>query len=388
MGSGKSVVGNKLVYTHYQNGDIVVCMDSGFSYNNVFDAFDGTRIAFNPNKKTTINPFQMYGVTEYNNVVMEPSPAVCGSIANVIEVLITSKQSTTITEAERNTLARIVRTTFAWGSSQQRNVVTLSDFAQHLAEATGGRELLERLRPFLKGGVYGEWFDGPSTTAANKRALQIDFSWIVKDKQLMAALVPIVAIMISELMLQNPGINKILIFGEMWKFITSGRTAEIIIEAFREYRKAGAIVIAESQTIVELEEQNPEVASAVMQGAQTWILLQQGAEKHTSAAIRALELNQGQQNILLNLGAKTEVAGAFPVNYREALLVRGHGPARVSGKIRIMLTPLEYWTFTTAPEDVNYLNSIVAGGGASRQEAIRMLARQYPCGVAYGAAKD
>jgi adenylylsulfate kinase-like enzyme len=386
MGSGKSVVGNRLLYTHYQDGDIAVCLDSGFSYNHLFDALACTRIAFD--RQVTINPFQMHGVGEYHQVVMEPAPAVCGKIAQIIEVLLTSKQTTPVTEAGRNTLARIVRATFAWGSAQRKKTVTLSDFAQHLAEADGGRELLERLRPFLNGGVYGAWFDGPATTGANRRALHVDFSAIVKDQQLMAALVPVVAVMVSELMLQHPGVNKILVFGEMWKFIANGRTAEIIVETFREYRKAGAIVIAESQTIVELEELNPAVATAVMQGAQTWILLPQGAEKHVNAAIKTLDLNQGQQHILKTLATKTEVSGTFPVNYREALLVRGHGPSRVSGKIRIMLTPLEYWTFTTAPEDVNYLRAVVNSGKIARAEAIRMLARQYPCGIAYGMVKD
>ncbi|VVM05481.1 hypothetical protein MAMC_00613 [Methylacidimicrobium cyclopophantes] len=385
-GSGKSVLAQLIVLRHLAPDSILLIIDKGSSYDRLVELVGGTTIRLQADRPICFNPFQVYvGATE-SGELREPEDAELSKVINCLEILANAGEEKGLSTEERNILEAITRQTFSNAVKNRERLVTLSDFSRQLAYRSDARFLAERLKPFIEG-RYRSWFNGETQFHLKSRVVHFDFEHVSKDENLASALIPMSALFVSDMILSHPEIFKILVFGEMWQHINNSTTANLIVDAFKTYRKKRCAIVGESQAILDLTDSS-KVAKAVIQNVDTWIMLQQGSEQHVEFAVRELELTKGQRDCLLNLrnAARLHPDGEVEL-WREAFYLRGRGADALSGIVRVEIEPEEYWLTTTTPADLPAWKAAREAFPNDLTQALGALARQFPIGVREEAAK-
>ncbi|QSR85039.1 VirB4 family type IV secretion system protein [Methylacidimicrobium sp. B4] len=378
-GSGKSVLAQLILLRHLGPEAILLIIDKGSSYDRLVELLGGTTVRLEADRPICFNPFQVYvGATE-SGELREPEPGELAKVIHCLEILANAGQEELSTE-ERNILEAIARQTFSNAVKNRERLVTLSDFSLQLAYRSDARFLAERLKPFVEG-RYRSWFNGETQFHLKSRVVHFDFEHISQDESLAAALIPMSTLFVSDMILSHPEAFKILVFGEMWQHINNPTTANLIVDAFKTYRKKRCAIIGESQAILDLTDSS-KVAKAVIQNVDTWILLPQGSEQHVEFAVHELELTKGQRDCLLNLrnAARLHPDGEAEL-WREAFYLRGRGVDALSGIVRVEIEPEEYWLTTTTPADLPAWKAAREAFGNDLSQALAALARQFPTGV-------
>jgi type IV secretory pathway VirB4 component len=323
-------------------------------------------------------------------VVQEPNAAQIGRMANCIYAMILStRKSGEIVEAkDRNLIALVISVAFAQARKHEERAVYMTNFL-HLMEESYREEskgIIESIRPFTRGQPLGRWFDGPTTVDLDSKVILFDLTGIRTNKPLAGAMVPLLTNYIHDLVMRDPGVTKIIPMDELWELILNPQLMELVIESVKAWRKMGAIVIGCTQSLFDLEK-NPHVASAIKQNTDTWLLMDQGNGDEPQFAKDFLELTIGQYDILTTLGRANRITpeGELEV-YREMLMIRGHGPTGTSGRVRVGMSPIDYWLATTKPKEIQLRSEARTMFKGDLRLAIDYLATKYPGGTELSAA--
>jgi hypothetical protein len=380
-GSGKSFLVNQLLMQHMVGSPIVMILDLGGSYESLVDQLGGQMIRFDPEKPTCFNPLQVFSKA---GEMSEPDEATRARILVNLEAMVTqnSDPNGELPNNLRNLIDTAVVQAFAHAVTRRDPVVTLSHLVERLNNfGEDGFILVERLKPFLQGEVFGHWFDGPSEVDLRTSVICFDLKGVKKMPVLTKALIPMVINFCYERVLASKGQKKILIFEEMWDFITNPRIVDFIVESYKTFRKENAAVVGVSQSLADIAS-NPKIASALVQNVQTWFLMEQGNPDNIKLAAEMLNLSDGQVDILNNLQRKAvmDLSGNVEM-YRESLMIRGKGKGMNSGKIRVQPMPEEYWLSTTAPEEFSERERALKQFEGDLTKAIAFLAKKYPGGM-------
>ncbi|CAI9085758.1 type IV secretion system protein VirB4 [Candidatus Methylacidiphilum fumarolicum] len=379
-GSGKSALAQLIVLRHFLENSILVILDKGNSYDRLVELCGGTTIRLDMATPKCFNPFEVYTRRNKSGELTEPSDYELTKVVSCLEILATSQRGNSLSIEEKNILESLTRQTFSNAVKNKAFYVTLDDFSRQMAYRSDAKFLAESLKAFIDG-RYKSWFNGTTQIHWKTRVVHFDFEYISKDKDLAAALIPMAVLFVSDVILSNPNIFKMLVFGEMWQHVSNPATANLIIEAFKTYRKKRCAVIGESQAILDLVD-NPSVAKAVIQNVDTWILFPQGSEHHIEYAVKELELTQGQRDLLTHLrsAARVHLDGEVEL-WREAFYLRGRGPDALSGVIRAEIEPEEYWLTTTTPNDFPAWNAAKAAFSGDIRQTLEALSIKYPLGI-------
>lgn len=380
-GSGKSFLVNSLIIQHMIDQPLLLILDVGGSYAPLIQQLNGQMVTFDQENPTCFNPLQIFSTT---GGLQEPDENTRARILLNLEAMLTqpSDPNGELPQSMRNLLDEAVVQAFAHCIARREPVVRLTHLMERLNNfGKEGHVLVDRLKPFLQGGVFGAWFDGPSEFDMKTSVVCFDMKGISKVPILAKALIPMVINFIYEKIMAEKGRRKILLFEEAWQFIMNPRVATFLIEAFKTFRKEGAACMAVSQSLADVA-RNEIVASAVIQNVQTWFMMDQGNPDNEKLAIKLLDLTEGQADILGSLQRKARLYpdGRLEM-YRECLMIRGKGKRANSGRIRIAPMSEEYWLFTTdAAEHVERQRAIAQFDG-DLAKAISLLARKYPGGL-------
>ncbi len=379
-GSGKSVLAQLIVLRHLGPDSILLIIDKGSSYDRLVELLGGTTVRLEAERPICFNPFQVYVGATQSGELREPEPSELAKVINCLEILANACRHEELSTEERNILEAITRQTFSNAVKNRERLVTLADFSRQLAYRSDARFLAERLKPFVDG-RYRSWFNGETQFHLKSRIIHFDFEHVSRDESLAAALIPMSTLFVSDMILSHPEVFKILVFGEMWQHINNPTTANLIVDAFKTYRKKRCAIVGESQAILDLTD-NSKVAKAVIQNVDTWIMLQQGSEQHVEFAVKELDLTKGQRDCLLNLrnAARLHPDGETEL-WREAFYLRGRGANALSGIVRIEIEPEEYWLTTTTPADLPAWKAAREVFPNDLSQALATLARRFPIGV-------
>ncbi|TFE66202.1 VirB4 family type IV secretion system protein [Methylacidiphilum caldifontis] len=379
-GSGKSALAQIIALRHLKEDSLLIILDKGNSYDRLVEICGGITLRLDMSKPQCFNPFEVYTQRNSQGELIEPSDQELIRVVNCLEILATSQRAESLSIEERNILESLTRQTFSNGVKNKATFVTLDDFARQMAYRSDAKFLAESLKAFIDG-RYRNWFNGTTQFHLKTKVVHFDFEYISKDKDLAAALIPMSVHFVSDLILSHSHVFKILIFGEMWQHVSNTATANLIIEAFKTYRKKRCAVIGESQAILDLVD-NPAVAKAVIQNVDTWILFPQGTEHHIEYAVKELELSKAQRDLLTHLRSGSRVFSDGEVElWREAFYLRGRGPDALSGVIRAEIEPEEYWLTTTTPADFPAWEAARKAFHGDIHQALEALSLQYPLGV-------
>lgn len=380
-GSGKSFLVNSLIIQHMIDSPLLLILDVGGSYGPLIQQLNGQMVTFDQENPTCFNPLQIFST---GGELSEPDEPTRSRILLNLEAMLTqpSDPNGEMPQSMRNLLDEAVVQAFAHAIARREPVVRLTHLMERLNNfGKEGHALVDRMKPFLKGGVFGAWFDGPSEFDLKTSVVCFDMKGVSKVPILSKALIPMIINFIYEKILAEKGRRKILLFEEAWQFIANPRIATFLIEAFKTFRKEGAACIAVSQSLADVV-RNEIVASAVIQNVQTWFMMDQGNPENEKLAIKTLDLTEGQADILSNLQRKAKLYPNGQLEmYRESLMIRGKGKRANSGRIRVAPMSEEYWLFTTdALEHVERQRAVAQFNG-DISKAISFLAKKYPGGL-------
>jgi hypothetical protein len=379
-GSGKSFLINQLIFQHLVDDALVIILDVGGSYDRLVKLLGGRTMAFT--ERFCFNPLQVYSGQAPGRLSKEAR----GRMVAALEAMMVQPDDPggMMPVELINYVDQAVEACFEVAASRNQPLVVVSDIHRKFASYPGVRENLEmRLRPFVRGQVYGDRVDGPTTVDLRSDLLYIDMKGISGEKRLAAAFTPIMVNYIHDLVMASRKRRKILIFDELWEHILNERLMRFICAAWKTYRKENSVVIGSSQHLGADIADNAVVGGALIQNTDTWLMLQQGREENIRRTIELLGLTEGQSDILRNLKQRRGVnaEGAFE-NWRSALMVRGRGTQREnSGEIRIMPTPKEYWLATTDPAEIVFFDEVRAAHDGDIRHALNFCAAQHPHGL-------
>lgn len=382
-GSGKSFLVNQLIMQHLIGDSIVVIMDVGGSYSPLLEIMGGQMIKFDTEKPLCINPLQVYASSRGG----EPSASDRARICRAIEPMLIQPDDPQgiLPPNVIAMLDRSVEAAFAESAVHGTPFVTLSDIHRILnAYPDGGSIIAARLKPFTRGQLYGQWFDGPTTIDLRSRMVCFDMKGVAREIRLMKALAPMVVNYVYDIIMANRSRPKMLVMDEMWSFLAQERIMNFIVEAWKTFRKENTLVIGVSQSLAGDVASNPPVAAAIVQNTETWFMLSQGKEADARAAVELLGLTEGQADLLNNLKQHRGMTRSGELqSWRECLLIRSsHNLAENSGVIRIQTTPEEYWLATTEPTEAAMLRDVASRMKGDYFAAAQYLATQHPAGLA------
>ncbi|WP_018289605.1 VirB4 family type IV secretion system protein [Verrucomicrobium sp. 3C] len=384
-GAGKSVLLGKLALDAHQRDGTMVILERGWSYEALVGLLGGQTIRFDHNHPVRLNPLEAFSP---DGRVIEPDSATIATVEQAVIALLAAAGSAPQGSEEQLRLNSCLKQTFADAATREKHA-ELSDLHRKLRAVSGGERLASGLRLFTREGSHGAWFDGPTELSIRSKVVYFDVDGLVRaqdlqdptrDMTLSKAYVSLLAMLARKLLLARNQSSKILLFGEFWSFLNDPTLSALILEAMKTYRKEGVAVFAETQSLRDLR-RNESVGVAVEQSVHTWFLLEQGPMPEIEEAAKFLALWDGEREILQSLrsGSGTDPDGE-PNLYREALLVRGTGTDRLSGRIRIRLEPEERWLLTTNTNERKLRQEVIAEFGGDVERAIRALAVKYPCG--------
>ncbi|MDE1169788.1 MAG: DUF87 domain-containing protein [Verrucomicrobium sp.] len=384
-GSGKSVTVNHLIASHALADTRVIILDVGGSYDSLAEILGAKVFRLDPQRPACLNIFQVLGQSgdSISAAVSEPKSALRSRFVNALEALCTRPEDPNgCLPSELRTVVDVgVAQTFAWGAERRKPYITLSDFTERVSKFAEGKKIAERIRPFLKNELWGQWFDGPTEWNVDSKAFIVDLRGIKKQKQLADALIPLIVSLIDDLCVRDKDVPKILVFEEMWEHVGNPKVMDMVIDSFKTFRKLGAAVIGVSQAMGDLLE-NARMAKAVVQNAQTWFLLDQGDGDNRKIVAEQLKLTLGEQEVLRTLSSSRRITDdGKPEMFREMLFVRGSGEQRESGRLRTSLMPEDLWLHTTTGREMALREHAMKAAGGDRWLAVKGLALKYPLGL-------
>jgi type IV secretory pathway VirB4 component len=367
-GSGKSTTTNYLLLNLIATGAGALVVDIGGSYRRLLEIFGGTYFALADGH--ALNLF--FDPTDIVDADGHLDDERAQFIAAVVERMVCHKARPELLPAERAVVAAAIEATYercadrtpilgdlyevlrAWRSEDVEDVRMAQDIARQLAV-------------WIKG-PQSRYVNRTSTIKLTTDLAAFDLKGLDGQEHLRDVLVIILSGVIWNLVRSDRGRRKIVVFDEVWKFLASPASAQLIAELYRTSRKYHCSILTISQSVEDFT--GSPIASALVNNSATTYLLRHRRGHHEVA--QAFKLNPRELHVFESLEMRRG-------EYTEALML--HGDAHFLG--RVALTPLEYWIATTHPPDLE-LEARWAQRypHLTRLELLKRLAAALPTGAA------
>lgn len=378
MGSGKSVAANYFLLCHANKKARIFILDYGGSYDGIAEFFGASVLRFDANRASCLNVFQL--AQPYAPSIAEPNAAVRAIHLACLDALLCEETESGLPTEEAAELVNLLDKTYAAALSSSIEFLTLSDLNKQVVKA-GATSIQRRLRPLLAGAEFGAWFDGPGLWKFGDQAFVVDFKELKRFPKLAKKLTPLVMFLVLNECTRDPQIEKYLIFEELWNYVDNKLVMDRFVEFAKTSRKEGTALAAVTQSVGDLDNL-PLVAKALKQCAQIRLMFEQGNTEERNVLQQLFSLTVGELDILKSLESAKRLNSNGTIDlYREALFVRGDGPARQSGRIRVALQPEEYWLFASNPGERTLRAQALEATNGDWSLALKTLAHQYPIGV-------
>lgn len=270
-GSGKSFFNGKMIKDRFELGHIVIVIDSGGTYRNLFQALGGKYIELTAEKSLQLNPFLSPPGSE--GKYLPDSSKIIFLVQLIGKMWKGNLNENPMSEVEKSLLSK-------WISSYYQN---LYDYLQALVEANG-KDILdikrEQLFPFQEffivvepfaHGIYKNHFNALSQDYLLDHSLVcFELEAIKGNSKLYPLVVQILFDFSFEMVSKYPDKTKFIDIEEGWTTLDDSSREHI--EAFyRKGRKTKTSIRIITQDIQEIK--SSKIASAIKNNAATFILL-------------------------------------------------------------------------------------------------------------------
>jgi len=400
-GGGKSFLMNNLVTSVMRRGARVFIIDKGAadrdgSYEKLCRFMGGRYVKLDPDNVRSLNPFgAVQRFDDFSRVLPNNRRLFLGQLVGRM----ITRGTRLLTIDERGVLDEAIEAMYrAAFTGRSSKALLLSDLhACLLARGGGGgggaqsdpvaQSLARGLGSWIGDGPYARFFDRPCDIladndnddaadgeASSPLAQLVVFEVADNEGWQEVATVVLMAILnlVAKVSSRERGRDKYLLIDEAWTLLQGADTAAFLVGVAKTYRKLRTALVLATQQIVDLA--GP-LGRAIQEEAQNRIFCRQLPDTIRRTA-EELNMTQAEESAFASLD---KVDG----KYSEALIL---APG-TRGVVRYAPSSLEYWTFTSSPQDNEALlrlqSEMQARGGEPdpARAALLEAARRWPRGL-------
>ncbi|MBT5654362.1 MAG: type IV secretion system protein TraC, partial [Alphaproteobacteria bacterium] len=352
-GSGKSVFMQELVTSTLGQGGQVFVLDVGRSFEKTVKLLKGTYIEFTPTSDICINPFSTIPVgTESEDSLAMLKP--------IISLMAAPREGTG--DLEYSFIEQALKN--AWGCKKQD--ACISDVADYLSNHSDplARSLGQKLFPYTKEGVYGRFFNGPSTVDLSSNMVVIELEELKERKDLQEVIVQMVILQITnKLYLGDRKTPTNVVLDEAWDMLRGKQSGLFIETAARRLRKYRGSLVVGTQSVNDFYA-SP-AAQAAFENSDWMCLLSQKAESIKSLKESGrISMDPHMETLLHSVKTKQG-------EYAEIMIYGPHGYAVG----RLFLDPFSLILYSTNPQEFAAVETFTKQG-MSLTDAIEKVSRR------------
>lgn len=359
-GSGKSFFTNVMVSQKYDQGEHLVIVDVGDSYqglcrliNERTDGADGIYYTYKEDEPISFNPFFVEDYVYTEEKMVQLLSLICVLWKNEHEDI--SKSEETQIEIALNLYVKhlcenrgefpsfngfydFMRTCFKDRVSQEGIRIENFDL----------ENLLQVLSPYYKGGKYDYLLNSEANLdLLHKRFIVFELDNI-KDHKVLFPIVTIVLMdtFITKMRRLAPHERKVILIEEAWKAISKSGTAEFIKYLYKTVRKHNGEVAVVTQEVGDIIG-NEIVKDAIINNADEKILLDQSKFMNRFGEIQeTLALSEKEKALVLSINRNLNFSNRG--RYKEVFISFNSAFSSVYG---VEVSPAEYLAFSTTKEE-------------------------------------
>jgi len=212
------------------------------------------------------------------------------------------------------------------------------------------RDLAATLQPYTRDGVYGKYFEGPSTIDFSNDFVVLELEELKAKKDLQSVVLLIVMYRITREMYFSRERKKIVIIDEAWDLMHGGSTAEFIEAGYRRARKYKGSFMSATQGIDDYYK-NPAAMAALNNSDWVFLLRQKKESIEMLDKLGRLSMDEGMKRMLQSLrtehGAYSEIFVSSPIG---------------AGIGRLVVDPYSLLLYSSKAEDVTAIDQKRAQG--------------------------
>lgn len=339
-GKGKSFTLNFFIVSAQQYEPYTLIFDLGGSFRQTVELLGGSYVQFRPDRRSfSINPFSL-----------EPTAANLEFLFSFVKLLVESV-GYQMTDVEERAVFEAIQSLYVLDAPQRR-LLSLSNMVP--------RTVGERLKRWVEGEQYGQWFDNETDNVSFSKVQCIDFEGM---ERLGVVLEPLVFYLLHRAneFIYDPALStvfKLCVVDEAWLFLKHSVTKAYIANALRTWRKKNAAMVLATQALEDLA--GGDAFRAVLESCPTKLLLA-NPDLDTALYEDALRLNQIEQERVRQLKPKKQ------------FLLKREGLSKV---LTLNVDPKSFWLFSTNPWDAKRRQELVNQHGL--RAALEILAGANP----------
>lgn len=351
-GRGKSFFVQSLISQVALRGIEVIIVDRGFNYVSLVELLGGSVVVLDPVEGASINPFEL---GEGELMPSEGKKEIIQAIFRAIVPPPSNEQEASVEEAIF--MAAVEQTYLMQQQEDERGnrflePFTLSTVVRKLRtmEQVNGKpmgdkekEIANRLAYVLDNWTgnspYGRFLDRPSTVSLENPIVYFEAGKLGSQGPLTQVGLLLISDLIWRKITKRPG-PKLVVLDEAWALLNNPYGARVVETLYRRSRTFGAAIYAITQ---ELKDFTSQYARGIITNTYYHYLLtapnQEGyiqelfgiPKRAIERVYKRLQFKKGQ--------------------YSEVLVVLRTGTGLEGGVLRVRVSPLEYWAYTTDDKD-------------------------------------
>lgn len=240
-GSGKSVFMQELVTSVLGMGGRVTILDVGRSFEKTIKLLGGEFIEFSTHSPICINPFTN---------IPENDPEAASDALGMLKPILSLMAAPTLGTSDLENAYLEKALSYVWGKYETEG--TISHIAKWLSEQEDdvAQKLGEMLFPYTNEGIYGRFFNGPSTIDLSKPAVVVELEELKERKDLQAVVVQMIILQVTnQIYLGDRKTPSCLVLDEAWDMLRGKQSGVFIETAARRLRKYYGALITGTQSV-------------------------------------------------------------------------------------------------------------------------------------------
>ena len=330
-GSGKSVFLQDICAAMAGAGAKVIVIDDGRSFEHMARALGGAFVEFKLSSGFSLNPFDMIDVEaldhaedgeDYEIECLAMLKSIIGQMA---------RQQDRLSDTERGLID--VAVSQVWNSNRRDGTIDHVVAALRAQPSPYANDLADAMSPFVRGGTYGKFFDGPCSIDLSAGLTVFELSDLASKPELRS--VSLTALMFLSLRVMRQmdrSVPKAMMIDEAWQLLGGGQMGQAIETYARTCRKYGSSLITATQSLNDFYKS--EGSLAALENSDWSVVLQQKEEtindlaKHqrfemdhyTETLLRSLKRNGVEYSDVLIKGPETLAVGRLVLDPYSATL--------------------------------------------------------------------
>lgn len=348
-GSGKSVFLQDICAAMAGAGAKVIVIDDGRSFEHMARALGGAFVEFKLSSGFSLNPFDMIDVEsldhaedgeDYEIECLAMLKSIIGQMA---------RQQDRLSDTERGLID--VAVSQVWHTNRRDGTIDHVVAALRAQPSPYANDLADAMSPFVRGGTYGKFFDGPCSIDLSVGLTVFELSDLASKPELRS--VSLTALMFLSLRVMRQmdrSVPKAMMIDEAWQLLGGGQMGQAIETYARTCRKYGSSLITATQSLNDFYKS--EGSLAALENSDWSVVLQQKEETiNDLAKHQRFEMDHYTETLLRSLKRNG-------VEYSDVLI---KGPETLAVG-RLVLDPYSATLYSSSPRVFAGIEELVKGG--------------------------